>query len=104
MEILLRWRISWLPFQESVRALLSAKANMDAKSKSGRSPLWIACSEGHLEVARQLVEANANVTFCEKADPSLVFQFFPRFIWYEVVFLHIFLKDLRTWKPKQLLN
>ena len=45
-----------------MRALLSAQANMDAKSKSGRSPLWIACGEGHLEVARQLVEANANVT------------------------------------------
>ena len=51
-----------LPCEESVRALLSAQANMDAKSKSGRSPLWIACSEGHLEIARQLVEANANVT------------------------------------------
>ena len=53
--------ISW-PAEESVRALLSAQAKMDAKSKSGRSPLWIACSEGHLEIARQLVEANANVT------------------------------------------
>eukprot|EP00434_Breviolum_minutum_P002511 symbB.v1.2.002222.t1/scaffold119.1/size318073/20 len=70
MEKLCHWWIGglvglghWMLVKESVRALLSAKANMDAKSKSGRSPLWIACSEGHLEVARQLVEANANVNF-----------------------------------------
>lgn len=79
-----------------------ASADVNLVDGSGHSPLWIACREGHLEVARRLVEANANVTFCEKADSSFVFSgsFFPGSCGYSF-FAYIIFYDLRTWKPEQ---
>ena len=53
-----------------------ASADVDLVDGSGHSPLWIACREGHLEIARQLVEANANVTFCERLVLPSFFSFF----------------------------
>lgn len=34
---------------------------MDVKNKKGNSPLWLACSGGHLDVVQALVNAGADV-------------------------------------------
>ena len=44
-----------------VRALLDADAQVDQRKKTGSSPLAMACQDGHAEVARMLVDANADV-------------------------------------------
>ena len=42
--------------------LLCANANVEVEDHLGRSPLWIACHEGQLDVARKLLGAKASVT------------------------------------------
>ena len=42
--------------------LLCANAKLEVEDHLGRSPLWIACHEGQLDVARKLLGAKASVT------------------------------------------
>lgn len=48
--------------QEAVVVLLCANAKLEVEDHLGRSPLWIACHEGQLDVARKLLGAKASVT------------------------------------------
>jgi hypothetical protein len=56
---------------EFVEKLLAAGANIEARRKSGATPLLIASSYGHGEVVDQLLKAGAqvNVIACDGSTP-----------------------------------
>ena len=48
-----------------MRLLLDKGAAVDRAEKYGRTPLWVACGEGHVDLARLLLDKGADVN---KAD------------------------------------
>ena len=53
-----------------VCALLSAGAKVDLQSKAGMSPLYLACSHGHMGVVRAMLAAGAKVNLQAKCVES----------------------------------
>ena len=51
-----------------VKLLLDAKANIEAKDKSGQTPLSWAAEEGHVDVVKLLLKAKANIEAEDKVD------------------------------------
>eukprot|EP00043_Microstomoeca_roanoka_P020206 m.240784 g.240784 ORF g.240784 m.240784 type:complete len:215 (-) comp17130_c0_seq15:6252-6896(-) len=50
---------------EALRALQCGRANVDARDCENRTPLYVASREGHVRVARLLIEFGANVDAAE---------------------------------------
>ncbi|MEI7926636.1 MAG: ankyrin repeat domain-containing protein, partial [Chloroflexota bacterium] len=50
-----------------VRAQIAARADVNVRDGSGRTPLFLASQKGHVEVARALLDAGANVNLADAA-------------------------------------
>ena len=57
-------------FQEVVRLLIGAKANVEASRKGGFSPLYIACQCGSEAVVDLLLESGADANHANEAGLS----------------------------------
>jgi len=51
-----------------VRMLLDSKANVNACDNNGGTPLYIAASNGHIEVVKLLLDNKAEVNICRHSD------------------------------------
>merc|ERR1712157_487145 len=56
----------WKGQTETVKVLLSNKANLEAKDEFQQTPLHIACSRGHTETVKLLLSNNANLEAKDK--------------------------------------
>ena len=45
-------------------------ADMDFCNKDGRTPFWVACSNGHENTVQRLIVNGADVNFCDKTGIS----------------------------------
>ena len=50
-----------------VRAQIAARADVNVRDGSGRTPLFLASQNGHVEIARALLAAGANVNLADAA-------------------------------------
>jgi hypothetical protein len=51
-----------------VQNLLQNKANINAQDHNGWTPLYYACSEGHIEILDILIDANADLNLISNTD------------------------------------
>ena len=51
-------------YLELTKLLLSRSADVEKKTKKGRTPLYLACLEGHKEIAIMLSKKGANMEVC----------------------------------------
>jgi ankyrin repeat protein len=77
---------SELGFFDIVRILVGKGAKADGVSRSGNTPLFVACQKNHLDVTKFLIERRANIDIVSDDGKSPLFAGFRSFSF--IPFLH----------------